>query len=488
MKENSKVLIVPVIALLLVALIAGTYAYFASNREVSNTLNVVANIEHDNGSFITTGVNIELNVTSANMQEKVANTIAATATGNLNVEYLSGTENGITCKYDINYEWVSDNDTNPYTLTNSSKNEFTYKILDGSNVVISERNFVASSDRTKQKLGTGYIYNASDSTSTIKNYNISAKFYNIDENQSVNADKNWLVKFYIDNVVCGVNIDSTYTLSGVLLDNNGNPISNGTIMTHSENRFTTTDNNGAFTISGLENESHEIFYLPNTSIVDAINLSSQELNNIAKSGTFTPESTGTINLTDNYSVSINEIAEISIRNNNVNLMDSCPDCKYIYTSTNISYGDSSSIIDSSLESQLQNDYKNLNSKFFLGLKINNTTKVVEKAYACGIAFYKKENEQAFCIEGKRKGYLTNDIYISNRDVLFSIFGTNTDYTMEVGSRCSDVYDTIYCEEYENENGEFLASFDHTGSTIDGQALVYSSRNGCGVYNNGTAKC
>ena len=226
MKDKNKIIIVSVIAILLVLVITTTFAYFLSRNEISNTLNIVTNIENENGSFITTSGNIELNITREMMSESLKGNSNIEANALLNVEYLSGTDREIVCRYDIAYEWVSEDNENPYTKLDD--NEFTYEVKDGSNEIIKEEtNFVASSNRNRQKIGTEYIANNSTSIPTKKQYTVNAKFYNIEADQSINANKNWVIKFYIDNMVCGLegevynfdNDNSTYEYTKGISDN-----------------------------------------------------------------------------------------------------------------------------------------------------------------------------------------------------------------------------------------------------------------------------
>ena len=220
--KNSKVLLIIVIAVLLVSIVAATFAYFIGSSSVSNTLNITTRIENNNGTFVAQGANIELNVTRSLMQESNSNEENAIVENNglLNIEYLSGTNDRIICKYDINYEWVSEEDNqHTYTITNNNKKEFTYEIYDESNVPIitnnevnSEANFTSSNDRTKHNLKTLYISNASTDTPTHQEYRIEAKFYNLEEDQNNNADKNWRLQFYVDNIVCGIRSDVVYDI------------------------------------------------------------------------------------------------------------------------------------------------------------------------------------------------------------------------------------------------------------------------------------
>ena len=84
-KDRRYILLI-IIALLLVLTILSTYAYFMSNNQVINALNVTTNIENNNGVFTAIGSDIELNVTRDAMSEAVNNNLATSANGTLNVE------------------------------------------------------------------------------------------------------------------------------------------------------------------------------------------------------------------------------------------------------------------------------------------------------------------------------------------------------------------------------------------------------------------
>ena len=81
-------------------------------------------------------------------------------------------------------------------------------------------------------------------------------------------------------------------------------------------------------------------------------------------------------------------------------IDSCPGCKFMYVqySNEYHYGNNGSTV-AELEAdnvELVDDYRTLNSNYFLGLKIENN--VVKKAYACGIKGEAPNQGTPFCLE------------------------------------------------------------------------------------------
>lgn len=220
-KRNTLLLTVIAVATLLVAVVGATFAYFASTVETNNTVVVQATTAGANSSFIALGDEISLTVNAADMQigqlydsgtlDTTANKVVAEDNGTLNVTYLSGSTENTSCTYDIYYQWVDGNETeagiqDSYELTDANfPLEFTYSIASSANdLTVSETNFV-NTTATAQKVNSGSlsIANASDTTATAQTYTVTAKFYNINADQTQKqAGKTYSLKFYVDNVVC----------------------------------------------------------------------------------------------------------------------------------------------------------------------------------------------------------------------------------------------------------------------------------------------
>ena len=135
-------------------------------------------------------------------------------------------------------------------------------------------------------------------------------------------------------------------------------------------------------------------------------------------------------------------------------ISTCPGCKFIYTTTELTVGTSTE------PDGTTNDYTSLNKSYFLGLIINDNTKVIERAFACGI-----ENGTAFCLEGADVAK-----YKDNVEILNTVFpGCNAD------SNASNA----------NCNGNSVGAF--TSSL--GSGNVYNSSTGSSYVDNvGRASC
>ena len=90
---------------------------------------------------------------------------------------------------------------------------------------------------------------------------------------------------------------------------------------------------------------------------------------------------------------------------NIPTIDSCPGCKYVYTTSKLEIGTST------LSEGTTEDYTTLTSPYFLGLIANESTGVIERAFACGV-----EGTTPFCLEG----YDTTK-YSSNIDILNAVY-------------------------------------------------------------------
>lgn len=207
-KRNTLLLTVIAIATLLVAVVGATFAYFANSANVNNVANLTATTASSSSSFISTGAELSMNVTAANMTQALGNStgnLAATSTldsGHFNVTFTAGTTESLTCTYDIKYQW--DTGTGDYIKTSGiSGNEFTYKVSATGNANFkTETQIVDSTTTTAQLVGSDSITDNHTTGGNTKEYSIETKFYNFDVSQNDNAGKTWKIKFFVDNVQC----------------------------------------------------------------------------------------------------------------------------------------------------------------------------------------------------------------------------------------------------------------------------------------------
>ena len=112
-------------------------------------------------------------------------------------------------------------------------------------------------------------------------------------------------------------------------------------------------------------------------------------------------------------------------------IDSCPGCKFIYTSNVYIFSETNTMNEprstiSDIESNndvLVDDYTLLNKNYFYGFKIENNTLV--KAYSCGIKGENPNAGTAFCLEAA----LDNSTYESNYNLLVgsTLWNGNCDF-------------------------------------------------------------
>lgn len=145
------------------------------------------------------------------------------------------------------------------------------------------------------------------------------------------------------------------------------------------------------------------------------------------------------------------------------MSDMCPGCKYIYTKTTFQYGSGATALDSTLQSELKDNWEDVvtasGKKKFLGVKVNSSTNVVEKAYACGI-----KDGVPFCIEGSKDGSTNN----TNKTLLNSASLYN--------NGCNDDGSEVRCY------GPVGA-----GAYSSGDVFVFNNGSGCDAYGS-SARC
>ena len=210
--KKTLTLLIIGISTLFVTVIGATFAFFVGSvfntnnkTELSGVLAGAMNI-----SLYTIGDEINIDVPSESMLAAYSNYYpVADDGGTLLVSLTGGTpDSPVTCDYDLYYEYIIDDTTTDYTVTNPNKLEFTYEIDKGRESVFYETNFIATTN-VPQKLNRTFTIR-SDGEESIDNYYIHVNFYNLDEDQSQNANANWKIKFYIDT-----NIERCYVINNL---------------------------------------------------------------------------------------------------------------------------------------------------------------------------------------------------------------------------------------------------------------------------------
>ena len=215
---------------MIVSLIVGvTYAYFTGGSfNISNYTGVNTTLADNNNLFslVTIGNNLNFSINSEDMLQLKANEDTAVKSDNTSIEIrLNNPDDtrSLTCEYEIYYEYIIDDSTTNYTRTNIDKKEFTYEITKESTTLVEETNFVNTTSGP-QKVG-GKYYISSYGSEIIDTININTRFYNLNNDQSVDMGSNWKLKFYVvaDGSKCEFSRGpGLYTSSGTLVESYDN--------------------------------------------------------------------------------------------------------------------------------------------------------------------------------------------------------------------------------------------------------------------------
>ena len=178
-------------------------------------------------------------------------------------------------------------------------------------------------------------------------------------------------------------------------------------------------------------------------------------------------------------------------------IDSCPGCKFIYT-TNTYYYSANNVTSSPLSTLqtfannndiLYDDYRevvtNSGNSYFLGFKFDGSG-AITNAYACGIKGEDPNNGKPFCIEGALE-----DTYGGNSTARTTLYNANTAFLnqlyglvdSETGYGCNNYSTEVYCI------GSVGAGAYSDGDLNNSGGEVYTSGGYvCTVGNRGTASC
>ena len=227
--KNRVILLIIGMSLLIVTIIGASFAYFGiSSVDSDDKLNI--NSTTANGTrfdLITVGNVVSMHVSGGDMMKNnIQDDAVSSNSASLSISLNSGTpESPMECEYDIYYVYESGNGTTNYVRTDNNQNEFTYKISNNGRSIVSETNFVNTTN-VPQKVYTGII--KSNGTDRVNNFNVTANFYNIDGNQIANANGNWNIRFYIDASKERCEKATTFGYTGDIYRHNGYYVVDGT--------------------------------------------------------------------------------------------------------------------------------------------------------------------------------------------------------------------------------------------------------------------
>ena len=234
MIKNNNVKIMGVFAsvFLLVIVITASFAYFGSfNVNLNNNVAVNVNAQSPgDGTFVSNGAQLNLQVPAVNMSQTQANnTVAALEnTVALTVSLTSGSEEvETTCTFNIYYEYTGSNyyGVSPNTKTSGVAKEITMTVNapSGTSNFSTETNFdyntttgwVTENSKRKVKLVENATITNSGTTATVQEYTFTGKYYNLDISQEQLANKSFTGIIYASKKVCTNKELISFSVNGV---------------------------------------------------------------------------------------------------------------------------------------------------------------------------------------------------------------------------------------------------------------------------------
>ena len=160
-------------------------------------------------------------------------------------------------------------------------------------------------------------------------------------------------------------------------------------------------------------------------------------------------------------------------------IETCPGCKFMYTTSNYQYGGASNVNATEVANLpaglVKDDYNDVISSsgknYFLGFTESNGK--IDRAFACGIKGEDPNNGTVFCIEGSPDG----STYSANNSLLRTLYGLR-DYGIDLG--CLDGGYDIDCN---GAVGAFASN--NYNKTV---SVRNTTNAGCAVYGGGTFTC
>ena len=298
--ENKKVLI-PIITVITILVIGVTYAWLTQvlsgtkvNRIKAGTLELVLDDTTSNG------INIEYAIPQSDNQglNNTPYTFSVINNGTINAEYKLFLE-------DEEIEGTRLSDSNiKYSLVRNNSNEEA-KLLSTS--IVDEKREIEST-----------IIDAGDTN----NYSLKIWIDSEATKEEV-ANKVFKAKIKLEAVQTENSNEDYYQVDGYLYNENNNIVPNATIVTYSEPKYTTTDNEGHFSIRGLKYGNHTLYYVKNKSIDEVKNLTKTEIEGL--------EGIGKVKITTNSSLPITLNNGFEIRNGSIKKVNGNNHIRAVYT-------------------------------------------------------------------------------------------------------------------------------------------------------------
>lgn len=203
-KRNTLLLTVIAIATLLVAVVGATFAYFATSNTTTSNTSVTATLAENDAAFTSSGTALAVNVPTNNMIQglgSAAGTLAGEDSGTITATLKGPGTGSVTCHYDIVVAEKAGEDP-AYVLTTGVDKEFT---LTASKHAGSTATQADLSETQISSLGTivsRETITAANGAEVNQVWDLTAKFYNSDKDQSAHAGNTYVYYVSIANVEC----------------------------------------------------------------------------------------------------------------------------------------------------------------------------------------------------------------------------------------------------------------------------------------------
>ena len=158
---------------------------------------------------------------------------------------------------------------------------------------------------------------------------------------------------------------------------------------------------------------------------------------------------------------------------------SCEDCVYIYTTNTLNFGTNGSVLQAS---DYDTNYLNVvesTGRFFFGVKLNQSTNRIEKAYVCGLD--SGNSNAPFCIEGIRDNSSNTDtIFASNANLVERMSFGSTCYRGTNHIDCmTSVSDYVFSEKNSSNPWE-VSIYRNVGYDMEGCFIIGDGTLFCGI--------
>lgn len=116
------------------------------------------------------------------------------------------------------------------------------------------------------------------------------------------------------NILAEQTVTTPYKMSGTITDGSGVPVTNGVVVAFSDPKYAEVSNTGVFSLSGIEYGAHTIYYIPAGTLESVQGMSATELEameGVGKASFNTSDTDTSIALSNGYIINTVSISSIS---------------------------------------------------------------------------------------------------------------------------------------------------------------------------------